>query len=233
MHKSCSKRLISWRAAIWALLILLMGAIYMVVNERLASLDATMSAAAAATSEATQMNATREMLAHEIRLNAEQSEGKLALLFFIGKKENRIPVYGEMDRHNAALDQALARIRPLLTSTGEKKMLASLLALRETFRDNMQETVDALELNDREKAEALLSTTTRKNLQEIRSLIEHLVKEQQEAIAARQREVLEKKTETDAALSRSRAIIIGLGLGAAAVVLLLSLLLARKVAAPL
>ena len=128
---------------------------------------------------------------------------------------------------------SIRRIRPLLTSTDEKKMLANLLALRETFRDNMQETVDALELNQREKAEALLSTTTRKNLQEIRSLIEHLVNEQQEVIAARQREVLENKAETDATLSRSRAIIIGSGLGAAAVVLLLSLLLARKVAAPL
>lgn len=229
MRKSNAIYLNPRRAAVLALIALLLGAIYLLVAERLDRLDASMNEVAQAAGAVIQENAAREMLANEIRLNAEQSEGKLALLFFIGKKENRIPVYGEMDRHNAAFDQALARITPLLTSTVEKQILTRLLVLRQTFRDNMQETVDALELDDREKAETLLSTVTRDNLHELRELVARLINEQRNSISARQKAVLEEKSATDAALSQDRAIAIGSGLAAAAVILLLGmLLLGRK-----
>lgn len=229
MIKSCSKRFNHQRAAIGIVAMLLLAAIYVIVTDRLGKLDAARHEVEIASSQMEMMNATRENLANEISLNAEQSEGKLALLFFMGKKESRIPVYGEMDKHNAALDLALKRITPLLTRTEQKIMLSRLEASRETFRDNMQETVNALELNDREKAETLLSTSIRENLQEIRGLIKQLIKEQQSIIADQQREALEQKNEAEAALSRSRQIFIVLGSVSGIIVVLLGLVLSRRV----
>lgn len=228
MNKVSLKHFNTQRVAAFTLVVLCIAAIYMVAAERLAMLDATLNEVSMESSEVIKKDAEREMLANNIRLHAEQSEGKLALLFFVEKKESRIPVYGEMDKYNAALDQDIARITPLLTSPEEKKLLSRLLALRITFRDNMQETVDALELNDREKAETLLSTSTRDNLKEIRSLVEQLAIEQQNLIAAREKALFERKSKTNADLSRSRDIVIGLGLGATMVVLFLGLMLTRR-----
>ena len=54
-------------------------------------------------------DAARASLANAINLHAESSAGRLALLFVLQEKEQRVAVYGEMDSHNAA-------IKPLSTS---------------------------------------------------------------------------------------------------------------------
>lgn len=220
------------RAATFALVALFMAAIFMLVNERLNRLNVEMNDQVAAARVMSETDASRATLANDIRFHADQSESQLALLFFTGEKEKRVSVYGEMDKHNAALDVTISRITPLLATEDDKKLLSGLVKLRESFRNNLQETVDALELNDREKAMTLLSGSTQENLQEMRSLVIQLVKGQRDYTSDQKKEVSNLKEEAEATLSRSRAILIGLGLGAAMIGLLLGMLLTRRVAAP-
>ncbi len=211
---------------------LFVGAIYMIATEQINKLTADMSVKTAATDEMTKRDAARSTLANDIRFHAEQSEGQLALLFFISEKEKRIPVYQKMDTHKAALDQAIEHITPLITGADEKEALTRLVKMREVFRDNLQETVDALELDDREKATKLLSTATQDNLKEIRGLVEHLIKEQRVAISAGEQDVKDRNAEAESALVRSKNIVIASSLGAATVGVLLGLLLMRNTARP-
>lgn len=215
-------------AALVAVAALLLAGLYWAVSIRLDRLDAAMRSQQSAANELIQRYASREQLANDIRLHAEQSEGKLSLIFFIASKERRMPIYGEMDGYNAMVDRSLERLAPLLQSTEERQLLARLQAVRNVFRDNMQETVDALELNDRTRAEALLTTIARDNLQEIRSLVDRLASLQQSALSALQKDVVERENETGSALLRSRAVTIGLGLAAAFFVLILGGLLGRR-----
>lgn len=220
------------QAAAFALILLFIGAVVMIVADRLERLTVAKNEVVAAAREVSERDDMRAMLANDIRFHAEHGAGQLALLFVQKEKEQRVAVYGEMDKHSAAIDQAIARITPLLTGADEKEELSHLVKLREIFRDNLQETVDALELGDREKAESLLATSTRDNLQELRSIVAQLVKGQLVSGAAEKKEAQERKIEAEAALSHSRIVAIGLGLGVAMIGLLLGMILAKAPARP-
>jgi hypothetical protein len=232
MDQLYRKRLNIQRAAAFLLTALFLIATYLIASERLNKLETAANEAMAASGELTKMDATRTSVANDIRFHAEQSEAQLALLFFISDKEKRIPVYGKMDAHKAALDQAIERISLLLTNAEDKGILSRLISLRETFRNNLQETVDALELDDREKAVQLLSSTTRNNLQDLRILVDELVSGQQDILLKNENAAQTKKTGIEANLSRASTITIGAGWCAAAIGLLLGLMLMRSTVRP-
>jgi hypothetical protein len=213
--------------AAFALVLLFMGAVIVIVADKLDRLTVAANEVVAAAREVNERDDTRAMLANDIRFHAEHGAGQLALLFVQKEKEQRVSIYGEMDKHSAAIDQAIAQITPLLSGADERKELSRLVKLRETFRDNLQETVDALELGDREKAETLLTTTTRDNLHELRSLVAQLVKGQLVSNAAEKNVARQRKIEAEAVLSQSRIVVIGLGLGAAMIGLLLGMILVK------
>ena len=213
--------------AAFALVLLFIGAVSMIVVDRLDRLTVAAKEVVAAAREVNERDDARAMLANDIRFHAEHGAAQLALLFVQKEKEQRVSIYGEMDKHSAALDQAIARITPLFSSAEEKEELFHLVKLRETFRDNLQETVDALELGDREKAETLLATATRDNLQELRNIVAQLVKGQLDTIAADTKVTRQRKSEAEAVLSQSRIVIVGLGLGVAMIGLLLGLILIK------
>lgn len=232
MNQQHSMRINTKRAVVYLLAALYVGVIIFVVAERLDRLTSPYNEVHAATRQVTELDATRTKLTNDIRLHSEQSEGKLALIFLHGDKNKRVSDYGEMDKHNAAIDQAIAAFSPMLTNADEKEMLSRLVALRGTYRDNLHQAVDALELNDRENAQAIFSTSILNNLHDLQGLIAQLVKGERDSKAARQKEMLERNIQAEASLSRSRAITIGLGLGAAMIGLLLGIMLTRRVAAP-
>ena len=222
-----NKRFNVQHAAASLLVLLFIGAVIMIVADRLDRLAFAANEVVTAAHEVNERDDTRAMLANDIRSHAEQGAGQLSLLFVQKEKEKRVSIYGEMDAHSAAIDQAIARITPLLSGAEEKEELSRLLKLRETFRDNLQETVDALELGDEEKAETLLATATRDNLQELRGIVSQLVKGQLIAIAADTKLVQQRKSEAEATLSRSRLVVVGLGLGVAVIGLLLGMILIK------
>lgn len=210
------KRISRRNIIVYILVALFIGIAFMMVTEQLDRQNAAIEKEAARMHEAAIKNTARTTLAKEIHTHAEASAGQLALLFVLNDKDKRITAYGEMDRHNAAMDMAIERIGPLLEGADDKK--TRLISLRDAFRDGLQESVDALELNDKEKGKLLLSTVTLKNLQALRSLVEQIATEQPAQPMAP-----EKSTFMD-----SRTAVIGLGLGSAVIALLLGMMLTRQ-----
>lgn len=178
------------------------------------------------TREVIEGDAARAMLAHAINLHAESSAGRLALLFILREKEQRVTVYGEMDRHNAAIDRAIADLTPLLTKPEEKEALGRISALRESYREKFQNAIEALELNERESAEKIMAASTRIALHALLSEVSKLAEGQQISMAARQQEAAE-------GMARAKLIVLGLGALALLVGALLAVILTGGIARPL
>lgn len=92
--------------------------------------------------------------ADAVNFHAESSAGRLALLFVLSEQERRVGVYREIDEHIKAMEIAMQERAPANTS-------ARLAALHSEYRDRFQETVEALELDDKPAAEKLMANATR------------------------------------------------------------------------
>ena len=206
-------------AAGFAVVLLFLIGVVIVSVSRLEQLTNT-------TREVIEGDAARATLANAINLHAESSAGRLALLFILQKKEQRVLVYGEMDSHNAAIDQAIKSLTPLLTNAADKTTLLQIIALRETYREKFQSAVDALELNDRENAEEKMTNSTRVALHELLSEVSKLALEQQASMQTRQQAAAKD-------MAQARLLVIGLGIVALLVSLLLAVVLTRGIAYPL
>lgn len=206
-------------AAGYAVILLFMAIVVMMTVYRLDQLAAT-------TNDVIEGDAVRATQANAINLHAESSAGRLALLFILQQKEQRVAIYKEMDSHNAAIDQAIEHITPLLLKPEEKAALSRISALRETYREKFQDAVEALELNDRESAENIMVTSTRMALQELLNETSRLAEGQQVSMLARQKEAATSMT-------RAKFIVIGLGVAALLAGLLLAVVLTRGIAGPM
>jgi len=203
----------------YAVVLLFLASVVMVAVYRLDQMTAT-------TRDLVEGDAVRATLASKINLHAESSAGRLALLFILQEKEQRIAIYGEMDGHNAAIDQAITKITPLLTKPDEKAILARIIALRETYRENFHNAIEALELNDREYAERIMVTSTRIALNDLLDETSRLADSQQASMLVRQKDAT-------ASMKRSKYIVFGLGMAALLAGLLLAVILTRGIAGPL
>lgn len=203
----------------YAVVLLFLAAVVMVAVYRLDQLAAT-------TRDVIEGDAARATLANAINLHAESSAGRLALLFILQEKEKRVAVYREMDGHNAAIDQAIERITPLLAKPNEKAALASVITLRETYREKFHDAIEALELNDRDAAERIMVTSTRIALNDLLVETSRLAEGQQQSMLARQKEAT-------VSMTRSKYLVIGLGMAALLAGLLLAVILTKGIAGPL
>ena len=199
-------------------LFFLIGVVIVSVN-RLEQLTTT-------TREVIEGDAARATLANAINLHAESSAGRLALLFILQKKEQRVLVYGEMDSHNAAIDQAIKKLTPLLGNAADKTTLSRIISLRETYREKFQNAIVALELNDREGAQDIMTNSTRFALHELLSEVSKLALEQQTSMQLRQQDAARD-------MAQARLLVIGIGAIALLVSLLLAVVLTRGIAYPL
>ena len=211
---------ISTRLAVgYAVILLFLASVVLVAVYRLDRLANT-------TREVIEGDAARASLANAINLHAESSAGRLALLFVLQEKEQRVAVYGEMDSHNAAIDQAIEHITPLLIKPDEKAVLARVIALRETYREKFHDAIEALELNDRDAAEKIMVTFTRIALRDLLNETSRLAESQQVSMLARQQEAT-------ANMTRSKFIVFGLGMAALLAGLLLAVILTKGITGPL
>jgi len=203
----------------YAVVLLFLASVVMVAVYSLNQMTAT-------TQEVIEGDAARATLANAINLHAESSAGRLALLFILQKKAQRVAVYGEMDSHNEAIDQAIKNLAPLLNKPDEKAALTRVMKLREIYRERFQEAVEALELNDREYAEEIMTTSTRVTLNDLLVETSRLAEGQQVSMLARQ-------NDATAAMTRSKYIVVGLGMAALLAGLWLAVILTKGIAGPL
>ena len=229
MNQNSTKGINAKRATVIFFVVLLIGAVAMIATEFLGRLSVAASEEIAATGKQREIDAARVTLTDDIHLHTEQSEGNLALIFFHGKQQDRVTGYAQMDKHDAAINQAIASLGPLLADATEKAALTKLVALRESYRNNLLEAMDALELNDKEKAQTIFSTKLLGNLGEMKMLVKQLAKANQDSLSARQAQALAQKNAAEADQSRSRAVIIGLGLAAAIIILWLGRVLVGRI----
>ena len=131
-----------------------------------------------------------------------------------------------MDSHNAAIDQAIERLTPLLTKPDEKAALARVISLRETYREKFHDAIEALELNDRDAAEGIMITSTRAALHDLLDETSKLAESQQVSMLARQQEATDSMT-------RSKFIVFVLGMAALLAGLLLAVILTKGITGPL
>ncbi len=203
----------------FAVVLLFLSAVVVVSVNRLDQLTAT-------TREVIEGDAARATLANAINLHAESSAGRLALLFILQEKEQRITVYKEMDSHNMAIDEAIKNIIPLLAEPDEKAVLSRITALRETYREKFHNAVEALELNDRASAELAMTTSTRTALNNLLTEVGKLAENQQASMQSKQKDAINT-------MVRAKIIVISLGVLALLVGLLLAIVLTKGISGPL
>jgi len=203
----------------YAVVLLFLASVVMVAVYRLDKMTET-------TRDLVEGDAVRAALANAINLHAESSAGRLALLFILQEKEQRVEIYGEMDGHNAAIDKAIANITPLLTKPEEKAALSRLMGLREKYREKFHDAIEALELNDPEYAEQIMVTSTRIALNDLLAETSRLAESQQASMLVRQKDA------TDS-MKRSKYIVFGLGMAALLAGLMLAVVLTKGIAGPL
>lgn len=200
-------------------MLLFLAIVVMVAVSRLDQLAKT-------TREVIEGDAARATLANAINLHAESSAGRLALLFVLQQKEQRVNIYAGMDSHNAAIDKAIAGITPLLGKPDEKEALSRVVALRESYREKFQNAIEALELNDREAAERIMSTSTRVALHDLLDEVSKLAEGQQNAMRTKQ-----EATAKD--MAQAKLTVIGLGTLALLAGVALAVLLTKGISRPL
>lgn len=203
----------------YAIVLLFLAAVVVVAVDKLDQLAET-------TRAVVEGDAVRATLANDINLHAESAAGRLLLLFILKEKSQRSAIYGEIDKHNAAIDESVAQLSKLLTHPDEKAALARVITLRNTYHDRFFNTVDAIEADDMTTAERLMTGSTRVALNDLLAETSHLAKAQQDSMNARQKEA-------SATMMRSRYLVIALGLGALLVGMVLAAILTRGIALPL
>jgi methyl-accepting chemotaxis protein len=98
-------------------------------------------------------NAARAQLAQAIHGQAEAAAGRLLLLFLFEARDIRVGLYGEIDRLNNGIDEAMTTLENHLKADGgDLATLASLKTRREEYRKQFFATVEAIEAGERGEA---------------------------------------------------------------------------------
>jgi len=138
-----------------------------------------------------EQDSRRAALTHAINLHSESAAGRLLLLFLLEEREQRVSMYKEIDRHNAAINTALDALEPLMTSQQEQAQLQQLSQYRDQFNQYFTATVEALEFGDRPEATRLMAGPTHRALNQVLALTSELAQYQQQSMEQRQDEALD------------------------------------------
>ncbi|MES2354912.1 MAG: methyl-accepting chemotaxis protein [Pseudomonadota bacterium] len=98
-------------------------------------------------------------LAQRAQDRAHSGAEHLLTLFINDKQDARKPIYGNIDRDKAELDQALKDLEVLSESDEEKIALSAVAKAREAFARVFNETVDAVEMDGKDARHRMLSQT--------------------------------------------------------------------------
>lgn len=159
-----------------------------------------------------------------INLNAESIAGRLLLLFILEDREQRVPLYKEIDSRNQEIDQVVERLQKLIPE--QRDVLSQLGQLRETYQNKLQSTVELLELGDPAEARRMMAGETRSALDRLLAFTDNLADQQRARMQARQQQTL---------ITAEQSVRVMLLLGAGALMLgaLMSVLITRSIVGPL
>jgi len=98
-------------------------------------------------------------LAQHAQNQAHAGAEHLLTLFITDNQEARKPIYGNIDREKAALDETLKTLESQAESDEERVVLSKIAASREAFAHVFNETVDAVEMDGKDARRRMLTQT--------------------------------------------------------------------------
>lgn len=170
--------------------------------------------------------AVRVALAEELQRHAQGAALPLLQLLVTPEREQRVPLYKQMDEENAAADTALAALTKVSPGATAQQRLNQLAGLRRTYADLFRETVEQIELSGPQGAREHFVTKTQGALRALLAASAALVKDEHQAMQTG-REALEQ------AVARAHALVIAISLAAVLLGALLAWAVTRSIVAPL
>ena len=144
----------------FALLLGLLLAVATVSLQRFRSL-------AGVTQTIVEVQTTRAFLAQSANQHAQTAANDLLKLLLTSAREQRVLLYGDMDRELAASDQAVESIAQTVQSAEDAQQLRQLNQLRNHYDDYFRETVELIELKGPAGAREHFDHYTKKALDEL------------------------------------------------------------------
>ena len=153
-------------------------------------------------------------LAETLQRQAQGAALPLLQLLVTQEREQRVPLYGQMDAANAAADDALTKLRATRSSGDEKAQLDQLAAQRERYGDLFRETVEQIEIGGPNSARQHFAEKTRPALAALLQTGGELVARQHEAMqqALAEQDAAARQTRQLMVLLTVTAVVLGLGL---------------------
>ncbi|MCX7176173.1 MAG: methyl-accepting chemotaxis protein [Proteobacteria bacterium] len=168
----------------------------------------------------------RVSLAEELQHHAQGAALPLLQLLVTQDRDQRIPLYKQMDDANNAADDALAKLIKASPSAEDKRLLDALAAQRGSYRDLFRETVEQIELGGPQGAREHFAGKTQPALMQLLKTSAALVAQQHQAMQAG-REALEQ------AVARAHILVIAISVVAILLGILLAWAVTRSIVAPL
>jgi methyl-accepting chemotaxis protein len=167
----------------------------------------------------------RVTLAESLQRQAQGAALPLLQLLVTPEREQRVPLYTQMDAANAAADDALVKLQSV-SGEDDKTSLAQLAAQRERYGDLFRETVEQIEISGPQGARQHFAEKTRPALLALLQAGGVLVARQHEAMQ-------QALVEQEAAASHTRQFMILLTVTAIALGLVLAWVVTRSISGPL
>ncbi|GAB2181670.1 hypothetical protein DLREEDagrD3_18930 [Denitratisoma sp. agr-D3] len=165
------------------------------------------------------------VLAETLQRQAQGAALPLLQLLVTPEREQRVPLYGQMDAANAAADEALAKLQS--ASSGEDKaQLEQLASQRDRYGDLFRETVEQIEIGGPQSARQHFAGKTRPAL-------EALLLTGGDLVARQHASMQQALVEQDAAAGRTRQFMALLTASAVILGLVLAWVVTRSISGPL
>ena len=162
------------------------------------------------------------LLASEVNIQAQAAALNLLQILLTEERNDRVPLYKEMDTHNAALSELIDSLDPDII---DQSQLDEILKTREAFAVSLTETVNYVELSASD-AFSYFNDNTRQELKALLSNTAALLAQQQRLTQEKQ-----KQSETDN--QQASFIVIALSVLALVLVAILATLVSRSIVLPL
>lgn len=195
--------------AFFVLLALLIGIVFFAHTQ--------LAKQAAITRVIVEQQTMRVTQAEALQQHAKSAALHLLQLLLTPSRDERVPIYGLMDKANAAADEALASLESL-SGEDSQAALADLKTLRGGYADLFRETVETLEIEGSQSARAHFAKKTEPALNLLLNTTAALVAQEHVAMQAGQEQLNQQLVRAEQLLITAAGIAVALGLWLAFVV---------------
>lgn len=164
-------------------------------------------------------------LARAAQNSAQAEAARLHSLFLLDAQANRIPVYADIDRRNAELNDALGMLDKAASDDEEREVLRHVVESRQRFANDLNETVDTVELDISQAKRLMLRQTT--------PALEIFLNSMEDLVALQARRAQSQAEDARENGTRSKRLMVLLGLAAVLAGALSAWTITRSVSRPL